>query len=158
MHTGNLVLNILGVSPISCSHKAGTPDQDLIRVDWEFLGVQPISLHTQKIPIHKGISPTGCTMTASRNHLNMLATFLVQKKSVNSIRLHHMTPANLAVSFHSISCPSTASSSSSSVKSWGGGGPSSSSPRINLILSAGETGAKMSKSEINIVYLTQTGL
>lgn len=55
---------------------------------------------------------------------------LSKKKSVS----------NLAVSFHSISCPSTDSSSSSSVKSCGGGGPSSSSPSINLILSAVETG------------------
>lgn len=51
----------------------------------------------------------------------------------------HNSTTHLAVSFHSISCPSTASSSSSSVKSWGGGGPSSSSPRMNRILSAGET-------------------
>lgn len=46
----------------------------------------------------------------------------------------------LAVSFHSISWPSTARSSSSSVKSCGGGGPLSSSPKIKRILSAaGET-------------------
>lgn len=46
----------------------------------------------------------------------------------------------LAVSFHSISCPSTDRSSSNSVKSCGGAGPSSSSPRMKRILSAaGET-------------------
>ena len=46
----------------------------------------------------------------------------------------------LAVSFHSISWPSTDRSSSNSVKSCGGAGPSSSSPRMKRILSAaGET-------------------
>lgn len=34
------------------SHKAGTPYQDLIRANREFPGVQAISLHTQKTPIH----------------------------------------------------------------------------------------------------------
>lgn len=79
MHTGNLVLNILGVSPISCSHKAGTPDQDLIRADREFPGVQPISQHTQKTPIHKGLGPADCTMTVSRKCLNMLPLSLSVK-------------------------------------------------------------------------------
>lgn len=55
---------------------------------------------------------------------------------------------HLAVSFHSISCPSTASSSSSSVKSWGGAGLSSSSPKMNRMRSAaGET------AEVKILWL-----
>lgn len=55
---------------------------------------------------------------------------------------------HLAVSFHSISCPSTDSSSSSSVKSWGGAGLSSSSPKMNRMRSAaGET------AEVKILWL-----
>lgn len=80
MHTGSLVLDILGVSPISCSHKAGTPHQDLIRAAWEFPGVQPISLHTQKTPIHKGLSPTGCSVTVNRKHLDTLPIILSGKE------------------------------------------------------------------------------
>lgn len=64
---------------------------------------------------------------------------------------------HLAVSFHSSSCPSTYRSSSSSVKSCGGGGPSSSSPRMNRILSAGETTqgkvARLRLSKWNETYL-----
>lgn len=58
-------------------------------------------------------------------------------------------PTHLAVSFHSISCPSTARSSSSSVKSCGGAGLSSSSPRMKRMRSAaGET------AEVKILRLT----
>jgi len=58
-------------------------------------------------------------------------------------------PTHLAVSFHSISCPSTARSSSSSVKSCGGAGLSSSSPRMKRTRSAaGET------AEVKILWLT----
>lgn len=80
MRSGNLVLDTLGVSPISCSHKAGTPYQDLIRADREFPGVQPISLHTQETPIHERPSPTGCTMTVNRKHLNTLPIILSGKE------------------------------------------------------------------------------
>lgn len=64
----------------------------------------------------------------------------------------------LAVSFHSISCPSTASSSSSSVKSWGGGGPSSSSPKMKRILSAGETTERERRNSDRHPYLWRADL
>lgn len=89
MHTGNLVLNILGVSPISCSHKAGTPDQDLIRADREFPGVQPISQHTQKTPIHKGLGSADCTMIVSRKCLNVLPLSLSVKLTLYVFIMWH---------------------------------------------------------------------
>jgi len=52
----------VGVSAFSPGlTEAGTTDLNQIRAEWEFTGVQPISLHTQNTIIHKWLCSADCT-------------------------------------------------------------------------------------------------